>query len=151
MKPSASLSTALALTIAACIGAAPTTSLAAHRSRHSPRRSDTSEPPKRDAAILQLDPATRIEQRCNARAMGEISREHHDLRPDELVAYAFADTHLEGDHITAPGAAVRSAGRWYHLSYQCRTSADGMDIETFSYTLGDEVPREQWTDHFLVP
>ncbi|WP_234052181.1 MULTISPECIES: DUF930 domain-containing protein [unclassified Xanthobacter] len=107
--------------------------------------------PKRDQMILHLAPAARVEQRCNARAMGVISREHHDMRPDELVAYAFADTKVGADNIVAPGAAVRSSGHWYRLSYRCRTSADGMDIKEFSYVLGHEVPRADWSAHYLVP
>lgn len=105
----------------------------------------------RDAAMLRVDPATRVEQRCNARAMGEISREHAGMRPDELVAYAFADPGTAPAAITAPGGAVRSGGRWYHISYTCHTSADGMDVLDFSYVLGDEVPRDDWSDHGLVP
>ncbi|WP_454917586.1 DUF930 domain-containing protein [Xanthobacter sediminis] len=106
---------------------------------------------KRDEMILHLDPATRIEQRCNARAMGVIGREHQEMRPDELVAYAFADTKVGADNIVAPGAAVRSAGHWYRLSYRCRTTADGLDIRDFSYALGSEVPKSDWSAHYLVP
>lgn len=106
---------------------------------------------QRDAAMLHLDPATRVEQRCNARAMGEVSREHADMHPDELVAYAFSDPGTAPAAITAPGGAVRSAGRWYHISYACRTSPDGMDVVAFSYELGNEVPRADWSDHGLVP
>lgn len=106
---------------------------------------------KRDEMMLHLDPATRIEQRCNARAMGVISREHREMRPDELVAYAFADTRVGADSIVAPGAAVRSAGRWYRLSYRCHTTANGLDIRDFSYALGGEVPRADWSAHYLVP
>lgn len=108
-------------------------------------------PHRHDEMMLHLDPATRIEQRCNARAMGAISREHRDMRPDELVAYAFADTKVGADNIVAPGAAVRSAGHWYRLSYRCQTSADGLDIKDFSYALGSEVPRSDWPAHYLVP
>lgn len=106
---------------------------------------------RRDEMILHLDPATRIEQRCNARAMGVIGREHHEMRPDELVAYAFADTKVGADNIVAPGAAVRSAGHWYRLSYRCRTTADGLDVRDFSYALGNEVPKSDWSAHYLVP
>lgn len=107
--------------------------------------------PRTDAAILSLAPATRVEQRCNARAMGVIGREHHDLQPDELVAYAFAETIISGPSIRAPGAAVRSHGKWYRLSYACTTKDDGKDILTFQYNLGGVVPRDQWDAHYLVP
>lgn len=101
--------------------------------------------------MLKVDLATRAEQRCNARAMGMVSREHADMRPEEVVAYAFAEPEGAAPAITAPGAAVRSRGHWYHLSYACRTSADGMEVESFSYTLGEEVPRADWAAHSLVP
>ncbi|MFS8039302.1 DUF930 domain-containing protein [Xanthobacter sp. AM11] len=105
----------------------------------------------RDAVMLHVDPAARVEQRCNARAMGEVSRADKDMRPEEVVAYAFAEPQQAPAAITAPGAAIRSHGRWYHLAYQCRTSTDGMDVVTFSYKLGAEVPRAEWAEHSLVP
>ncbi|MEP9379808.1 DUF930 domain-containing protein [Aquabacter sp. CN5-332] len=101
--------------------------------------------------ILLLAPNVRIEQRCNAKAMGVIGREHHELHPDELVAYAFADTVIKGDTIRAPGAAVRSGGKWFRLSYTCETKDEGVDVVTFQYSLGAVVPREDWDAHYLVP
>lgn len=101
--------------------------------------------------MLKLSPETRIEQRCDARAMGSVGREHKGFRPDEFVAYAFAETVLRGDSIHAPGGAIRSGGKWYRLSYTCETSPDGLDIKSFAYLLGAEVPRKEWDEHFLVP
>lgn len=97
-----------------------------------------------------LDPAARVEQRCNTRGMGLIGREQKGMRPDEMVAYAYANTKLSGQHLVAPGAAVRSAGTWYHLSYACETANDGMDIKSFSYKLGAAIPRSEWDTHYLV-
>ena len=101
--------------------------------------------------MLKLDPATRVEQRCDARAMGSVGREHKGYRPDEFVAYAFADPVMRGTQIKAPGGAIRSSGKWYRLSYVCETSVDGLDIKSFSYELGAEVPRSEWDAHYLVP
>lgn len=105
------------------------------------------------AGIARLAPEARIEQRCNVRAMGDISREHPGFAPDGLVAYAFADpdTNLAAETIRAPGAAVRSKGAWYHLSYRCQTAAEGLDVVTFSYALGEMIPRSDWDAHYLVP
>ncbi|MEP9349405.1 DUF930 domain-containing protein [Xanthobacter sp. KR7-225] len=105
---------------------------------------------RRDDMMLHVDLATRIEQRCNARAMGVVGREQEGMRPEEVVAYAFAEPKLGTGSISAPGAAIRSRGHWYHLAYRCRTSADGMEVEDFSYQLGAEVPRPQWDEHSLV-
>lgn len=101
--------------------------------------------------MLKLDPATRVEQRCDARAMGIVGREHKGYRPDEFVAYAFADTVVHGSQIKAPGGAIRSSGKWYKLAYVCETSPDGLEIKSFSYQLGAEVPRSEWDTHYLVP
>jgi hypothetical protein len=101
--------------------------------------------------MMKLSPETRVEQRCDARAMGAVQREHKGFKPDELVAYAFADPVLRGSKISAQGAAVRSGGKWYRLSYTCETSADGLDVISFAYKLGAEVPRSEWDAHFLVP
>lgn len=110
----------------------------------------TAAPPS-DRSILSLAPSARVEQRCNAKAMGVIGREHREMQPDELVAYAFADTIITGPSVRAPGAAVRSHGKWYRLSYACTTKDDGRDILSFQYTLGGVVPRDQWDAHYLVP
>jgi hypothetical protein len=104
-----------------------------------------------DREMLTLAPEERIEQRCNARAMGVVGREHKGFRPDEMVAYAFADPVVGPDAIEAPGAALRSGGNWYRLSYHCTTSADGLQVLSFEYRLGDVVPRAEWADHMLVP
>ncbi len=101
--------------------------------------------------MLKLDPMTRVEQRCDARAMGIVGREHKGYRPDEFVAYAFADPVIRGTHIKAPGGAIRSGGKWYKLAYVCETSSDGLDVKSFSYQLGAEVPRSEWDAHYLVP
>lgn len=105
----------------------------------------------RSEQMMKLSPETRVEQRCDAKAMGSVEREHRGFRPDEFVAYAFGDTDMRGSRIKAPGGAIRSGGKWYRLSYVCETSADGLDIKSFTYKLGAEVPRQEWDEHFLVP
>ncbi len=105
----------------------------------------------RSEEMLKLTPETRLEQRCNGRAMGAISREHKGFRPDEFVAYAFAETAIRGALIRAPGGALRSGGKWYRVSYVCETSPDGLEVKSFSYQHGEMVPRKDWNAHFLVP
>jgi hypothetical protein len=104
-----------------------------------------------DEEMMALSPETRLEQRCNARAMGIVGREHREFKPDEFVAYAFADPVIEGHAIAAKGGALRSKGEWYHLAYHCETSEDGLTIKSFSYTLGAQVPHQEWDKHYLVP
>ena len=101
--------------------------------------------------LMKLDPQTRAEQRCNSRVSGVANREHKGFNADEVVAYAFADSVLKDAVVSAPGAALRSHGRWYHVSYVCKVSPNGLEVESFEYKLGDEVPRAQWAEHYLVP
>ena len=101
--------------------------------------------------MLKLSPQTRIEQRCDARAMGAVQREHKGFKPDELVAYAFTDPILRGSKITALGGAIRSNGKWCRLFYTCETNVDGLDVVAFAYQIGAEVPRREWDAHYLVP
>ena len=105
----------------------------------------------RDKQLLKLAPETRLEQRCDARAMGLVNREHKNFRADEFVAYAFADPIIRGEMIKAPGGAIRNGNMWYRMSYVCETSNEGMTITSFSYQLGEPVPRQEWDQHFLVP
>jgi hypothetical protein len=90
--------------------------------------------------MLMLDFSTRVEQRCDARAGGEVSRAHKGFNVDKVIAYAFSDPEVHGTQVIAPGAIVRSKGKWYRLSFRCRTTADGTEVEFFEHSLGAEVP-----------
>jgi hypothetical protein len=101
--------------------------------------------------MLELEPDARAEERCDARANGAVQRDHRDFKPEKTIAYAFADVLVGEQMVEAPGAAIRSKGDWYHLSYRCRTSADGLDIESFEYELGSAIPKAEWSDRGLYP
>lgn len=101
--------------------------------------------------LLRLSPEARLEQRCNGRATGLLARERKLKAPDEVVAYAFADTTAKGAFLDAPGAAIRDRGEWYRLSYKCHATPDGLGIVTFEYKLGVKVPRHDWAEHNLSP
>jgi hypothetical protein len=101
--------------------------------------------------LMELTPEARAEERCDARANGIVGREHKGFAPDKTVAYAFSDVSVKGTTVVARGAAIRSRGAWYRLSYSCRTTADGLGIEAFDYTLGAKIPKSDWDAHQLYP
>ncbi len=103
----------------------------------------------RDEMML-LEPSERIEQVCNTKAMAEVQRAGRGLHPDEVVAYAYRDPQVKGWRIKAPGAAVRSGSVWYHIAYDCETEHDGLDVKSFTYTLGAAIPTSEWGAHLLV-
>ncbi|CAA0101918.1 Uncharacterised protein [Starkeya nomas] len=103
-----------------------------------------------DQQMLLLEPSERIEQRCNARAMGEVGRGNKGMKPDELVAYAYRDPVIKGAKIKVPGGAIRSGSTWYHIAYECETANDGLEVTAFSYKLGAAIPTSEWSAHYLV-
>ncbi|MGV0911819.1 DUF930 domain-containing protein [Martelella sp. FOR1707] len=99
----------------------------------------------------RLDPEEKLEQRCDIEALARIDAARKDMTPDKVIAYTFAPTELEGTSLSAPGAAVRSRGHWYKLSYRCVTASDELAIESFSFKLGQEIPRSAWERLYLYP
>jgi len=106
-----------------------------------------------EAAIVkglrELDLSARLEQRCDIEAMNRISHDMKTYRPDRVVAGATAATKVDGDSLVGDGAAFRSKGKWYRLSYVCKTSDDHLDVIDFSYEVGDAIPESDWEKYEL--
>jgi hypothetical protein len=101
------------------------------------------------ASLKKLDPGARLEQRCDMEAMARIDRDKKGYSPERVVASATADTAVEGDALVGKGAAVRSKGKWYHLSFVCKTSTDHMKVLSFDYQIGGAIPKESWEQYNL--
>lgn len=101
--------------------------------------------------LLQLDPLTRLEQRCNLEAMEHITRDNPNFDVDKVLAYAFSDPLTLNRGIKAKGAAMRSKGSWYKLSYKCNTKDNYMTITSFKYKIGRFIHQNEWAKHYLVP
>ncbi|MBV2142258.1 DUF930 domain-containing protein [Falsochrobactrum sp. TDYN1] len=101
--------------------------------------------------LEKLDPATRLEQRCDVEAMERISHEQKKFSVDKVLAYAFSDPVAEKNSIRADGAAFRSNDHWYKLAFVCKTDNEHINIYSFHYKIGEEVPESEWANHYLVP
>lgn len=99
----------------------------------------------------ELDPQTRLEQRCDTEAMWEINADKTSFKPDKVIAYTFADPIVEDDRMQAPGAVFRSKGEWYKLKYNCSTGPDHIAVLSFQYKIGDLIPHDEWEAHYLYP
>ena len=99
--------------------------------------------------LQKLDPAERLQQRCDVEAMERIRHDQNAFRPDKVISYTFAEPQLSGDAMKAPGAVFRSGGDWYKLKYKCATSANNIQVKSFEYKLGGLVPRSDWTKYYL--
>jgi hypothetical protein len=102
-----------------------------------------------EAMLKRLDPATRLEQVCDAEAMKQIAREHREFRIDKSVVSALDEPRVKGDTLIGKGGAFRSKGKWYRYAFTCQTTPDRLRVLSFEYKLGDEIPETQWSKHGL--
>ena len=92
----------------------------------------------------------RVVQLCNIEALEQIKAAKPEFFPDTLVAYAFGEMNVAAGVLTAPGAAFRSRRRWWSVSLRCAVAPDYSAVTAFEFTLGDEIPRNQWEEHYLT-
>lgn len=99
--------------------------------------------------LQKLDPETRLEQRCDMESLDQIAKGGKGFKPDKVVAYTFSDPVHGENSIEAPGAAFRSKGEWYRLSYSCKTGPKHLDVKAFNFEIGDQIPRGDWEQYYL--
>jgi hypothetical protein len=104
-----------------------------------------------ERSLQLLTPNERLLQLCDYTTMNKI-REDKDprhFRPDRTVAGAMSDPQLQGDTVTAKGAAFRSRGKWFAVAYSCTGTPDHMKIVSFHYKIGAEIPTTKWAAYGL--
>jgi cell division septation protein DedD len=110
------------------------------------------DPRSREARALlsTLDDTERMIQLCGLEAMEQVHAWRDTLRPTAVVAYAMAEAAVSGDRVDAGGAAFRSGGAWYGLSFECRLRPDHAAVSAFAFKVGALVPKEKW-EAFNLP
>jgi Domain of Unknown Function (DUF930) len=98
---------------------------------------------KIERMLQQLDPDARFEQVCDLEAMHRIGKDKV-YRPERTIVSALADPKVSDATMTGSGGAFKSKGQWYRFSFTCKTSADHMQVTSFSYQVGEAIPPEQW-------
>lgn len=102
-----------------------------------------------ERSLKMLAPTERLEQICDYTAMKQIGAARNGLRPDRAVGDARAQTVIDEDSIEAKGAAFRSHGKWYALSYTCTATPDHMKVLSFDYRIGPAIPEDKWASYGL--
>lgn len=97
-----------------------------------------------ERALKLLAPSERLEQLCDYTAMTNIKKDARHFRPDRAVAGARVEPHTSGHTIVAKGAAFRSRGKWYALSYSCTADVEHLKVLSFKYNVGEEIPESKW-------
>lgn len=93
-----------------------------------------------EASLKTLAGDARVEQLCDIEAMEQIARAGTGFTPERAVAYATADTQMDGDTLVADGGAFLSRGHWYSLKYRCRLAPDRRKVVSFDFATGDQFP-----------
>ncbi|MGE0061744.1 MAG: DUF930 domain-containing protein [Xanthobacteraceae bacterium] len=101
------------------------------------------------ASLARLDPDLRLEQICDVEAMSRIRRDSPQFAPDRAKSDVSAHPIHKGNVLRAPGAAFRSKGQWFSLSFVCKGSDDHMRVLSFSYKIGKIIPESRWPDYGL--
>jgi len=97
-----------------------------------------------DQSLAKLDPEERSRQACAAKGLDVMRKDVRLRRADRINASTTIPAVLKGTALTATTAAVRSAKKWYTISYTCQLSPDLMKATTFTFTLGTEIPKTEW-------
>jgi hypothetical protein len=83
-------------------------------------------------------------QLCNIEALEQIGQWDHALKPSSLIAYATAQTRVEGLVIDADGGAFRANGQWYGIKFHCAVGADFQSVTEFAFEVGEAIPKDEW-------
>jgi hypothetical protein len=103
---------------------------------------------KVERMLKQLDPDARFEQVCDLEAMQRIGKDK-TYRPERTIVSALASPKVADTTMSGAGGAFKSKGQWYQFSFTCKTSADHMQVLSFSYQVGEPIPQEQWEKNGL--
>jgi hypothetical protein len=93
----------------------------------------------------KLEPRTRAMQVCSLAGLGAFARDKKlRPKPDRVVINAAGEPKIGEAVVTGAGAAVRSGSRWYTFAFTCKLDGTGSKASSFTYDLGQEIPKAQW-------
>jgi hypothetical protein len=70
-------------------------------------------------------------------------------KADRLKTQILAPAVLDKTQLTGMGAAVRVGCHWYAMSFTCQLSTNLMKATSFTFALGNEIPKASWDKHGL--
>ena len=124
----------LAVTFGLCLVMIATSAAAENRIEHS---------------LKMLAPTERLVQLCDYTAMQRIHKADGNFRPDRVIADGAKDPTFDKNTVIANGAAFRSRGKWYSLTFRCTAASDNMKVVSFKFQIGGEIPEDKWAAYGL--
>jgi len=102
-----------------------------------------------ERSLRRLAPGERLVQLCDYTALQRIRKDERKFRPDRVIADGEKDPTFNKNTVIANGAAFRSRGKWYALTFRCTAMLDNMKVLSFSYKIGKEIPETKWAAYGL--
>ncbi len=99
-----------------------------------------------EKSLMKLDPVERAHQACVVKGLGVVRKDKRLAKADRIMPDTFKRAQVEGNIVSAKGAAVHVGKTWYALSFECTVSDDQMKALDFSFQLGDAIPPESWEE-----
>ena len=70
--------------------------------------------------------------------------EDRTYRPERAIVSALTEPKVAAGTMSGSGGAFKSKGQWFQFSFTCKTSPDHMQVQSFSYQIGEPIPEEKW-------
>jgi hypothetical protein len=97
--------------------------------------------PRVRQAIGNLPRNGRIVQLCKIEALSQVLAQKAG---SDLLAYEPSKATATESGLTAGGSAFRNGSNWYNLDFKCQVDAAAMEVVSFSFAIGNPVPRNDW-------
>lgn len=98
-----------------------------------------------DSMLEKLAPEERAHQVCILRGFDTFQKDKQLRTADRLKTSIFSRAQLDGATLQAKGGAVRMKGHWYAMEFKCTLTSDLLKARSFSYNLGGEIRKADWT------
>jgi hypothetical protein len=98
----------------------------------------------------KLSARDRIMQLCTIEALEQVRRQRPGSFPDLLVPFGHSGGRISDYGLNASGGAFRSRGDWYNISFRCTVDNSRSRVVSFSFSVGDQVPRSDWNGRGLL-
>lgn len=102
-----------------------------------------------EQALAKLDPQERSHQACIIKGIDMMRHDARLKKADRMKTQIFAPAVLDKTQLTGKGGAVRIGEHWYTMSFTCHLSGDLAKATSFSFALGNEIPKANWDKHGL--
>lgn len=102
---------------------------------------DISDDPRMRTAMNGMPQAARVDLLCMTELRAQLRTATPPYHADLLPSFRF-----EAGNVLQPRrAAFRAGGQWYELAFRCELDAGVTRVESFTYRVGEPVPRAEWS------